>query len=96
MVAPVLTFRKMPWPVSVIAPLKTTLPPVRFWTSTERPALLLMIAVVASVTGMLPWEIDTSAAVVLVKFALLTLMAPVAVAVTFVRLRALVPPVTFT
>ena len=30
------------------------------------------------------------------KLALLTLMAPVAVAVTFVRLSALVPPVTFT
>ena len=41
-------------------------------------------------------RISTSAALVLVKLALLTLIAPVAVAVTFVRLSALVPPVTFT
>ena len=75
-VDPVFAFRNMPWPVSVIAPLKTTVPPVRFWISIDRPALLLMVAVVASVTGMVPWEISTSAAVVLVKFALLTLMAP--------------------
>ena len=39
---------------------------------------------------------NTSAAVVLVKLALVTVTAPVAVAVTFVRLSALVPPVTFT
>ena len=45
---------------------------------------------------MVPWEISTSAALVLMKLALLTLIAPVAVAVTLVRLSALVPPVTFT
>ena len=62
------------------------MPPVRFWMSTERPALLLIVA--PMVTLPVPWLISTSAPVVLVKVALITVTAPL----TFVRLSALVPP----
>ena len=44
MLAPVLLLRRMPVPVSVIGPEKFTVPPVRFCTSTECPAVLAMVA----------------------------------------------------
>ena len=58
--------------------------------SIERPALLLIVA--AILTLPVPWLISTSAPVVLVKVALVTVTAPL----TFSMLSALVPPVTFT
>src|SRR5262245_23247736 len=49
-VAPVLLFSKISVPVSLIDPESVTVPPERFWTDTERPAVLLMLAAKLTVT----------------------------------------------
>src|SRR5262245_3416211 len=90
---PSLLSRKMPPLVSVTGPEMTTAPlpaAVRPWMSIDRPALLLITTVGLIATAPVPPLINSSAAVVLVKFALFTVTAPL----TFVRLSAFVRPVT--
>src|SRR5262245_7209048 len=91
-----LAFRMIPvlLPVALIAPLNVTAPPVRFSMSMARAAAVWVIAA-PMLNGTLPWVTRTSAPPVL-KLELVTLIAPVAVAVTFVSDSAFVPPVTVT
>src|SRR5262245_14468410 len=86
---PSLLSRKIPVPVSVTGPLKVTAPlpaVVRPWMSMDRPALLVMVTVLAKAIGAVPPDTRTSAPLVLVKLAVLTLIAPPPDAVTLVRL----------
>ena len=92
----VFAFRKMPVSVSVIGPVKVTVPPVRFWMSIDRPALLLMVVVAGNVTGRLPPFIKTSAPPVLVNATSLTVSPAGATPVAAPTCRPVVPPVTLT
>src|SRR5262249_21333579 len=86
-----LPFSKIPVPpVSLIAPENVTAPLVRFWTSIDRPELLLIVA--PTLTLPVPWLMSTSAPVPLANVLLVTVTAPL----TLVRLRAFVPPVVLT
>ena len=58
-VEPVLALSRMPVPVSLIAPLKLTVPAVRFWTSIDRLPVLVMAAPMLTVP--VPPAISTSA-----------------------------------
>src|SRR5262245_38616143 len=93
----VLPFRNTPvlLVVALIAPLNVTAPPLRVWMSMARAAFV-WVMVAPTDSGTLPPLTITVAAVVFVKLELVTLIAPVAVAVTFVSDSAFVPPVTVT
>src|SRR5262252_2720834 len=93
----VLPFRNTPvlLVVALIAPLNVTAPPLRVWMSMARAAFV-WVMVAPTDSGTLPPLTITVAAVVFVKLELVTLIAPVPVAVTFVSDSAFVPPVTLT